>query len=372
MSKMLPALPKSFGRLSEVFTSALAAVSGEQNSLNFATREKYVVILVDGLGAHNLESAKGHARFITSQATRKISCWFPSTTAASLMSLSLALRPGQHPFIGYQVFDRIEGKVLNLLSGIDKQKGSELRSGFDTADELAAKANVAFTFIGPAAYENSGFTASFLPSATYVAAQSVPDRFDQAAKRLTAKGREVIYLYVPELDQIAHAKGWQHLAWASQLEEIDALVKNLASHLNHNHALVLTADHGVIDVDISQHIYLEEIFECDEIVAVAGDTRALYLYLNSSAHLEEIQIGLQTALAKRAIAVTPKQLRDDGYWPEFSDSASRYEPDLVVLATTKVALYHRDFAKPQSLKMIAHHGSVSADELVVPLIAWGA
>jgi predicted AlkP superfamily pyrophosphatase or phosphodiesterase len=288
------------------------------------------------------------------------------------MNLSLALRPGQHPFIGYQVFDRIQGKVMNLLSGMNEEQGSELRSGFDTADELAGRANVAFTFIGPAAYETSGFTASFLPSASYAAAQSVADRFNHAAKRLAVKGREVIYLYVPELDQIAHANGWQHLSWASQLEEIDALAKNLASHLLHNHALVLTADHGVIDVDISQHIYLEEIFECDEIVAVAGDTRALYLYLKAEAHLEEIQIGLQTALAKRAVAVTPKQLRDEGYWPEFSDLASRFEPDLVVLATTKVALYHRDFAKPQSLKMIAHHGSVSAEELVVPLITWGA
>jgi predicted AlkP superfamily pyrophosphatase or phosphodiesterase len=369
---MLPALPKSFGRLSEVFTSVIAAVSGQPNSFNFAEREKYVVILVDGLGSHNLDSAKGHARFLSSQTVQKISCWFPSTTAASLMSMSLGLRPGQHPFIGYQVFDRQEGKVINLLSGIDNQMGSTLRVGFVTADDLASQKNVAFTFIGPSAYENSGFTSAFLPNATYVAAPSVADRFEQAAKRLSAKGREVVYLYVPELDQIAHAKGWHHLAWTTQLEELDALVKAFTSKLNQKNAVVLTADHGVIDVEISQHIYLDEFVESKNLAAVAGDTRSLYLYMASPSQVDQTQIRLQSALANRATVVTPKQLREAGYWPDFTYSASRFQPDLIVLATTRVALYHRAFAKPQSLKMIAHHGSISTEELVVPLITWGA
>ena len=376
MSKMLPALPKSFGRLSEVFTSALAAVSGKSNSLNLPKREKYIVILVDGLGSHNLESAKGHARFLSSHNTRKISCWFPSTTAASLVSLSLGLRPGQHPFIGYQVFDREAGRVVNLLSGIGNSDGEILLGSNKTADQLAGLANVAFTFIGPAAYKSSGFTTAFLPAAEYVAAASIEERFSKAIDRLSSPAQEIIYLYVPELDQIAHSKGWHHLSWAMQLELLDSQVQNMATRIGDKHGIVLTADHGVIDVDYSQHIYLDEFFDKGEFAAVAGDTRALYLYLGDgsedSIKADSLKTRLEHVLGNRAVVATPKDLREAGYWSDFSDQAKIFEPHLIVIATAKVALYHRDFSKPQSLKMIGHHGAASPEELLVPLIVLGA
>lgn len=354
-----------------MFTSALAAVSGKPNALNFSARDKYVVILVDGLGSHNLESTKGHARFLAAQNSRKIGCWFPSTTAASLMSLSLGLRPGEHPFIGYQVFDRRAGKTLNLLSGISVEQGNSLTSGLETADIFAAQNETRFSFIGPSAYEKSGFTSAFLPSASYLAAQSVSDRFQAASKQLAMPGKEVIYLYVPELDQLAHAKGWLDLSWAMQLEELDALVRSFVEKLNPRHAVVLTADHGVIDVETTQHIYFDEAFDAKEFKSIAGDTRALYLYLADGQSASEMQERLKNFVGRRAEVASPAELRAANYWPEFSAEATNFEPDLVVLATSKVALYHRGFAKPQSLKMVAHHGAVSAEELNVPLFVFG-
>jgi hypothetical protein len=47
-------------------------------------------------------------------------------------------------------------------------------------------------------------------------------------------------------------------------------------------------------------------------------------------------------------------------------------PDLFLIANGETALYHRDFAKPKSLKMIGQHGALSDDELLVPLLKFGA
>jgi hypothetical protein len=41
------------------------------------------------------------------------------------------------------------------------------------------------------------------------------------------------------------------------------------------------------------------------------------------------------------------------------------------MAKKEVALYHRAFAKKKSLEMIGHHGSISQQEMSIPLIALG-
>jgi hypothetical protein len=41
------------------------------------------------------------------------------------------------------------------------------------------------------------------------------------------------------------------------------------------------------------------------------------------------------------------------------------------MARKRVALYHRSFAKKKSLEMIGHHGSITNEELAIPLIKFG-
>jgi hypothetical protein len=41
------------------------------------------------------------------------------------------------------------------------------------------------------------------------------------------------------------------------------------------------------------------------------------------------------------------------------------------MARKEVALYHQGFAKKKSLEMIGHHGSISQQEMSVPVIAIG-
>jgi predicted AlkP superfamily pyrophosphatase or phosphodiesterase len=75
------------------------------------------VILIDGLGTHNLDKAAGHARFLNSQKSSVASSWFPATTSSSISSFATGMHPVQIGFLGYQVFDRTTGEAMNLLSG---------------------------------------------------------------------------------------------------------------------------------------------------------------------------------------------------------------------------------------------------------------
>jgi hypothetical protein len=47
-------------------------------------------------------------------------------------------------------------------------------------------------------------------------------------------------------------------------------------------------------------------------------------------------------------------------------------PELFIISISECALYHRQFAKAKSIQMIGQHGSISTEELKVPLLKFGA
>jgi hypothetical protein len=199
--------------------------------------------------------------------------------------------------------------------------------------------------------------------------KSLEERFEKAKTLLADPKLKVIYLYVPELDQLAHAKGWQSQDWLSKLEDLDAQVSSLDKSLTKNSAVVLTADHGVVDVPHANHVYIDQYIDKEALLNVGGDTRALYLYLKDPTSKESLLHDLESTVGDSCYVLTPKNLVDAGYWPKDMNLDS--VPDILILAKKEVALYHRDFAKRKSLEMIGHHGSITQQEMSVPLIKLG-
>jgi predicted AlkP superfamily pyrophosphatase or phosphodiesterase len=258
---------------------------------------------------------------------------------------------------------------MNLLSGWRSEKEAQSFQPLPTVSEMAIDGGVAFETIAPSIYEKSGFTAATMRGARFHGIQSIAERFKQARLLLAKLEPRVVYLYIPELDQTAHSKGWQSPEWLNLLEEVDAQVANLVHSLPRNTGVILTSDHGIVDIPKSDHIYLDEFLSEADLLCVGGDTRGLYVYLKESSTTSETIEGLIRELGHSCYVVTPDNLIEAGYWAPSLNSA--IVPDFVVLAKRRVALYHRAFAKRKSLEMVGHHGSISNEEMSIPLIAFG-
>ncbi|MFM5904837.1 MAG: alkaline phosphatase family protein [Micrococcales bacterium] len=378
MTTMLPALPRTFGRLSDVFVSSLGSITGLDNRLSFRRAKQVCAILVDGLGSHNLKAAAGHAPFLNASMAASgttISCGFPATTATSITSFATGVSAGQHGLIGYQIFDRESDSYLNMLSGwSDSFKPGDWQVS-KTVSEVAGEKGVGVFFVGPPEYEGTGFTNATMPAAQYLGAKTISDRVDRALELMNARSDALVYLYVPELDQAAHAKGSGSTFWLEKVEELDWQMKRLASALPKTAGAVLVADHGVIDVHQDHHIYLDDLsFEWERVQAIAGDPRVAYLYLKdrSVGELANAKARLQTELGAAALVLGATEMVEGGLFGSLNQDLMSRFPDLAVLAMTTVAFYHRGFAKPQSLKMIGQHGSLSHTELMIPMIRFGA
>lgn len=351
-----------------MLVSALASTGGSfENRLRLPKVRHSVVILVDGLGFENLRDASGYARFLNQKLEQSIRCEFPSTTATSLTGLATGTRSGQHGLIGYSVYDRKLGAQRNLLTGWESLVSA---AEFKTQRPLSELSGpISMNVIGPAVYESSGFTELTMKGAQYLSAEKMSDRFTVLEKVLTAPGSSVSYLYVPELDQAAHKFGVASDQWLHLLEELDLIVNRFSSKLGGDTGVVLTADHGVIDVTQSHHVYLDDFAWYEsQVLNTAGDPRCNFVYLEDQRQLPAFIQEAQENFGSSAYVCTTQDLIDSGWLIE---GVSNLAPDAYIIWRDAKVAYDRRFSKPQHLKMIGQHGGISDAETRVPLIKLG-
>jgi hypothetical protein len=371
LASMLPSVPNSFGRLSEAYLSAFLALDGKPNPLLLPGKQSYLVILVDGLGVANIKAAGGHAGFLNQKLTTSKSLYsgFPTTTATSLASFATGKQSGEHAFIGYRVFDREVSKPINLLNDLGTEFPPQMYQDLQTISEQAVKAGKNVVTVGPGEYEGSGFTQATMPASKYLAAKTLQERFD-AARSEIAKPGTLVYLYIPELDQLAHRFGCQSQNWLNTIEDLDSVLAAFMKSLPKTAGAILTADHGVIDVAQTSHIYLEQYEAMKDLAMVGGDPRVGFLYFDTGIDLVAKREALQGDLGSQVEVVTVQELVDAGWYQPLSESAKKVSPDLVLLPKGDRVVYHREFAKVKSMSMIGQHGGMSKAEWEVPLLVF--
>src|SRR4051812_40854400 len=291
--------------LRDVLVSCLAAVQGEPNVLDLPTVRSAVVVVVDGLGAAALAARAGHARTLAGRAADAgpLSSGFPTTTAAALTSLTTGTDPGVHGVVGYTALIPESGEVVNQLRGFD----DSLPPGWQrspTVFEHARAADVRPIAVGPRHYAGSGFTRAVLRGADYLGARTMEARFETLADAFR-RGRGIGYLYVPELDVAAHAEGWRSTRWTAELEVFDAALTAGLRLLGGDVGVVVTADHGMVDVDRDEHLLFDMVPGLlDPVRAVAGEPRCLQLHLVAGTDPAAVAARWTSALGDAATVVT--------------------------------------------------------------------
>lgn len=371
---MLPAARLPAGRthrfgLADVLPACREALAGRRPALGLAPVDHGLVVLVDGLGLSALASRRGHARTLASRLDRDapIDAAFPTTTASALATLATGTDPGRHGLVGYTALGP-DGRVVNQLTGWDD---GDLEPGWQRAPtcfEGAAASGLRAVAIGPERYRTSGFTAAVLLGAEYLGARSIADRFARA-REVLAGPPALAYLYVPELDTAAHAKGWESDAWVAGLEELDAALARILPALGPRAGLLVTADHGVVDVPHDRQIVVDPA-RLEGVAAVAGEPRCLQLHLAPGADPDAVAADWREREGRRAWVATRAEAIAAGWFGTVDPEVVPRIGDVLVAARDRVAYYVDP--EDRGRRMIGQHGSLSADELTIPLLRFGA
>jgi hypothetical protein len=202
------------------------------------------------------------------------------------------------------------------------------------------------------------------------------ERFAAAREVLATPGPGLTYLYVAELDQLAHARGWESPEWTEALEALDAQVAGFARALGPRHGALLTADHGVLDVPVSGHVLFDTAPQLVRgVAAVAGEPRLLHLHLAEPGEAAAVELAerWRDAEGERAWVATRREATEAGWFgPHVHPEVAPRIGDVLVAARKRVAYYDSRDRAASGRNMIGQHGSLTQDETRVPLLRLGA
>jgi hypothetical protein len=371
---MLPAPQSNAPSLADVLESSLRAVESGPNSLGLPPVDRAIVVLVDGLGAESLRERSGHARSLARALERGsiIQAGFPTTTASAITTLTTGRLPGAHGIVGYAVADPERDTVVNQLTGWDDRQDPATWQRVPTLFETASDRGLDAVAIGPERYRGSGFSQAALRGARYLAGTSLDDRVRRALEWLASGRRGIAYLYVPELDVIAHARGVQSVEWTSALEDVEAMLGGFAQRLGRGEGMLVTADHGVIDIPGYAHVLVDEVPGLlDGVRHVAGEPRCLQLRFEETGDPAAIVDRWREAESHRAWVATRDEVIDSGWLGPVEPEVRARMGDLFVAARKAIAYYDARTAGG-ARSMVGQHGSLSPTELRVPLLRFGA
>lgn len=380
------ARPPRYGSrsIADVMTSAAAAIGAEgfDDVLGIPASQRVVVVLVDGLGAEQLEARSSYAPFLRgAEDLGELDAAFPSTTASSLASLGTGLPVGVHGLTGYDSYSPQLGEAVNMLGGWDPRVEARAWQPHDTVLQRLEAQGVDAVTVSRGKFRDSALTRAALRGGRFVSADGVFARTKAAQENLRAGQRGVMYFYWDDLDKTGHRHGWGSSEWIHELEELDSSLRRLCSRLPQDTSVVLTADHGMVDVPREGRVDLMEIPGLlDDVRTSAGEPRCLQLHLEPSGTPEQRlerqervrQRWEASVLGERVRVQTREQLLEAGWFGPVEalrpEVIGRIGDVVITPLEDGLALHDLSRIGAQTLGMVGQHGAMTPAETRVPLL----
>ena len=377
-------LPRYGSRsLGEVIPSLLSSlgIAGFGNALQLEPASRACLLLIDGLGWELLRANAESAPFLNSIAQEPLTAGFPATTAASLTTVATGLAPGQHGMVGYTIalpgYDRALNALTWSLYGVGPR--TDLREELPperfqpaaTLGEAAAQAGVTIHHLGPAFHAGSGLTRAIGRGERFHPADSLDSVTETAVRLLDGPGG-LVYGYHPALDAAGHVNGVASEQWRGELIHVDNGVRLLAEQLKPGTLLVVTGDHGMVDLRPEQRLDLADYPELASGVDVlAGEARARYIRARPGA-ADDVMDVWRSILGDRMWIWSREEVIATGIFGASVSSRARERiGDIVAAAYEPVGIFQRD-VDPAQARFNGHHGSLTAAEQLVPFLVYRA
>lgn len=334
-----------------------------------------VVVLVDGLGDLLLARRGGHAPFLRhlrgGPDAAALLAGFPSTTATSMATLGTGRVPGAHGLVGLDVLDPARDVVFSELAW-DPEVDPHAWQPLPTVFEGLAAAGHDVVRIGPAYFDGSGLTEAALRGGRFVAAERLDDRVDAAVAAVRAAPRTgpgcLAYLYWGEVDKTGHVHGCGSLEWGDQLAAVDGAVRALTARLRADTLVVVTADHGMVDVPFAARVDLAH----DPVLAagvrhVGGEPRAVQLYCRPGA-AADVAATWRDRFGDTVSVLLRQEAVAAGWFGAVDPQVLPRIGDVVTAMRADVAVVDSRTARPEQLRLFGLHGARTPQESLVPLL----
>jgi hypothetical protein len=370
--------------LADVLPSALAVlgVPGSADPLGLVGQldgvRRIAVLLIDGLGWHQIPTATPYAPTLAALAAtsaRPLTSGFPSTTPTSLVTLGTGTAPGAHGVLGFRVRVPDTDRVLTHIDwpapigGGRPDPDPYAWQPVPTQFERARAAGVTVTVVSRPEFVGSGLTLAANRGGDYRGADDAEALAGEMLAALRAgDGPTLVSGYHPDLDRHGHLAGVDSDSWRLAVIAVDRLLDRLVDGLPADAALLVTADHGQLNVPA------EHRFDLDSdprlwagVRLVAGEPRVRYLHARPGA-VDDVVATWRAVLGGAARVITRDEAIAEGWFGPVPEAHLRRVGDVLVACQDSYAVLATKTDNPLEARLIAYHGSHPAVEMMIPLL----
>lgn len=329
-----------------------------------AEATQIVLLVLDGLGFSQLTSNIDQLPHLSLLSQCRISSVAPTTTATALTSITTGSAPSVHGILGYRMrFGR--DKVMNTLSWACPTDRSQMVPDPQELQQVAPFLNFHPKVVTKAQYQGSGFTRAHLRE-TDLVDYRFPSTMISHVLNLINHDEPFVYAYYEGIDTVAHEYGLRE-NYLEELKAVDYLVGRLISSLPHGCALLITSDHGQVEVPGEPIKLDQKILALTDVLSGEGRFRWLHVKDLMSNRVVELAKELYDSVAWVA---TREQLVEGGYYGSSVENLKEKARlgDVALIARSNVAFFDPNDTGPYHL--VCRHGSLTHDELDVPLLGY--
>ncbi len=361
--------------------------------------KKIVLFLIDALGWRYWSNDKKipiqMKKVKESNDITPISTLFPSTTAASITTISTGKLPAAHGLFDYHMyFPEYQQNIQSLLFSPEgpKKRNLCLERGCDPKNLLLktawpsfysqlARAGVKSYKVQPQEYSGSTYDNLLAKDVEVLGYQELGQGLELVKKCLSEQDEtSFIYYYFPEVDSLGHQYGpdndrvWQKIhQWWQVFEQIFSLSTPANDVL-----FLLTADHGMTAVDPKTTFYLNreipqlqswlQVTDKQKLILPAGLARDVFLHVKPEFLAATLKI-LKNKLAKIAKVMLVEEALKLGLFgsqPVSLEFKQRLG-DILILPYQGQTVW---WDEPGIMEMPHHglHGGLSTEEAVTQLV----
>ena len=336
--------------------------------------QRVAVMLVDGLGWYLLPELAADAPLLASVlaggCTRldQLTCTFPSTTPTSLVSLGTGAQPGEHGILGFTLNVPGTDRVLSHIRWRDDPPHSEWQP-LPTWFGRMARAGVSARAVLPSMFIGSGLTEAAYRGAQFCPTHPAADYLQCVTNELHA-GPGLVYGYIADLDTAAHVFGIGSPQWHDAAARVDTLLSRLVDALPPDAVLLVTADHGGLNVGANARVDIDADPRLGAGVrVVAGEPRVRYLHTEPGATPDVMATWGELLDGCAEVRSREEAVATGIFGPVHPRNLPRIG-DVVVTCTGDTAVLATAHEPPETARLVGFHGAATAAEMAIPLIVF--
>ncbi|HET9076390.1 MAG TPA: alkaline phosphatase family protein [Acidimicrobiales bacterium] len=328
-----------------------------------------VLVVLDGLGWYQLQERAGLAPTLASMTGGPITTVAPSTTACALTSLVVGAPPAAHGVVGYRVV--VPGpagpEVMNVLKWKASVSGDARPfvdpAGFQTLPPFGGRP---VPVVSKADFAGTPFTEAHQHGARQVGWYS-PSGLAVDVRSQIAGGEPFVYAYYDGIDRVAHMQGFG-AHYDAELTAVDRLVADVLDAVPPDVAVVVTADHGQVQVGSQVVELAPEVMA--RVALVSGEPRFRWLHTPTGAPGEAKELAelLVELYGDSAWVATYDQVEAEGWLGGPVGPVIRARLGDVALVPFAPVAYLEP-GEAAGNRLLCRHGSLTAAEMFVPLLA---